>query len=238
MIALYKKEMRSYFTSAVGYVFIASFLAINGFMFSLNTIQVGSTGQKYDISQYYIMLLFAFSILIPLLTMKIFSDERKMKTEQLLLTAPIGLTSMVAAKFLSAYTMFVGSYLFSCINYYVLFRYGKPTAGVIVGHVVGMLLIGAAFVAIGVFVSSLTENQISAAVLTIAILLFTLVINFVNEYISFAFIRSALSWLSIYSRFFNFTYGIFDFNACIYYISIVVIFLFLTVRIYEKRRWE
>ncbi|MCL2518334.1 MAG: ABC transporter [Oscillospiraceae bacterium] len=238
MLAIYKKELRSYFTSAVGYVFIAAFLAVNGFIFSLNTIQVGSTGQRYDISQYYIMLLFVFSILIPLLTMKIFSDEKKLKTEQLLLTAPVGLVSIVTAKFLSAYTMFAGTYLVSCLNYYVLFRYGKPTAGVIYGHIIGILLIGAAFVAIGVFVSSLTENQISAAVLTITILLGTLVINFLNDYIDITFIRVVLSWISIYSRFFTFTYGIFDINACIYYVSIVIIFLFLTVRIYEKRRWE
>lgn len=230
--------MRSYFTSAVGYVYIAAFLAVNGFIFSLNTVQVGSTGQKYDISQYYIMLLFTFSILVPLLTMKIFSDERKLKTEQLLLTAPVGLVSMVTAKFLSAYTMFAGTYLISCLNYYVLFKYGKPTAGIIFGHIIGMLLIGAAFVAIGLFISSLTENQITAAVLTIGALVFSLVINFLNDYIDAAFIRVILSWISIYSRFFNFTYGIFDINACVYYASIVIIFLFLTVRIYEKRRWE
>lgn len=230
--------MRSYFTSAIGYVFIASFLCLNGFLFSLNTIQVGSTGAKYDISQYYLMLLFVFSILVPLLTMKIFSEERKLKTEQLLLTSPVGLVSMVMAKFLSAYTMFAGTYLISCLNYIALFRYGKPTGAIILGHMIGMLLIGAAFVAIGVFVSSLTENQISAAVFTMGILAFSLVINFLNDYIDSEMFRVILSWISIYSRFFNFTYGIFDINACLYYFSVVVIFIFLTVRIYEKRRWE
>jgi hypothetical protein len=238
MTAIYKKEMRSYFTSATGYVFIASFLAVNGFIFSLNTIQVGSTGGRYSLSDYYMMLLFTFSILVPLLTMKIFSEERKLKTEQLLLTSPVGLVSMVSAKFLSAYTMFAGTYLLSCLNYIALFRYGKPDGAVILGHMIGMLLIGAAFVAIGVFVSSLTENQISAAVITIAILIFSLVINFLNDYIDATWFRVVLSWISIYSRFFNFTYGIFDINACLYYVSIVVIFMFLTVRIYEKRRWE
>lgn len=238
MFAIYKKEMRSYFTSAVGYVFIASFLAVNGFIFSLNTIQVGSTGGRYDMSQYYLMLLFVFSILVPLLTMKIFSEERKLKTEQLILTSPVSLVSMVGAKFFSAYTMFAGTYLISCLNYIALFRYGKPEGAVILGHMIGMLLIGGAFVAIGVFISSLTENQISAAVLTIGVLIFSLVINFLNDYIDSTIVRVVLSWISIYSRFFNFTYGIFDINACLYYFSIVIIFLFLTVRIYEKRRWE
>ena len=101
-----------------------------------------------------------------------------------------------------------------------------------------MLLLGAAFVAIGVFISSLTENQLTAAVGTIAILIFMLMINFLNEYIDFAAVRVVLNWLSIYSRFFNFTYGIFDFAALVYYASITIVFLFLTVRVYEKRRWE
>lgn len=238
MLALYKKEMRSYFTSAVGYVFIASFLIVNGFLFSLYTVQPGSTGGSYNLTEYYTMLLFIFSILIPLLTMKTFSDERKMKTEQLLLTSPVSLTGMVTAKFLSAYTIFFGTYLVSSLNYYVLFKYGDPTFGIILGNVIGMMLTAASFVAIGIFISSLTENQITAAVLTIGILILSLVISMLNDYIDLAFLRVILSWISFYSRSFNFTYGIFDINACVYYVSVVIIFLFLTVRIYEKRRWE
>ncbi len=238
MLAIYKKELRSYFTSATGYVFIAAFLAVSGFLFSMFTMQYATSGQDADLGTYFTCLMFMFSILVPLLTMKIFSEERKLKTEQLLLTSPVSLGSMVGAKFLAAYTMFAGTFLLSCLDYYVLFKYGKPTGGIIFGYTIAMLLLGAAFVAIGVFVSSLTENQLTAAVGTIAILMFMLMINFLNNYIDFTPIRVVLNWLSIYSRFYNFTYGIFDFAALVYYASITVVFLFLTVRVYEKRRWE
>lgn len=238
MFAIYKKEMRSYFTSPVGYVFIAAYLAISGFMFSMFTVQYGASGTDYDLGMYFTILMFMFSILVPLLTMKIFADERKLKTEQLLLTSPVSLTGMVSAKFLAAYTMFAGTFIISCLDFFVLFKYGEPQPGVLFGYCIGILLLGGAFVAIGVFVSSLTENQIAAAVGTIAILLLMLMINFLNSYIDATWIRTALNWVSIYSRFFNFTYGIFDINAIIYYASIIVVFLFLTVRIYEKRRWE
>lgn len=238
MLALYKKEMRSYFTSPIGYVYIAAFLAVSGFLFSMFTIQYGGSGKDMDLGTYFTVLMFIFSILVPLLTMKIFSEERKMRTEQVILTSPISLGGMVFAKFLAAYTMFAGTFLISCLDYYVIFKYGKPTAGIILGYTIAMLLLGAAFVAIGVFVSALTENQITAAVGTIAILMFMLLINFLNEYIDFAAVRTVLNWISIYSRFFNFTYAVFDINALVYYVSIVVIFLFLTVRVYEKRRWE
>jgi len=238
MLAIYKKELRSYFTSATGYVFIAAFLAVSGFLFSMFTMQYATAGDDIDLGTYYICIMFMCSILIPLLTMKTFSEERKLKTEQLILTSPVSLGSMVGAKFLAAYTIFGGTFLISCFDYFVLFKYGDPTVGILFGYAVAMLLLGAAFVAIGVFVSSLTENQITAAVGTIAILMFMLLINFLNEYIDFTAVRLVLNWFSIYSRFFNFTYGIFDFAALVYYASITIIFLFLTVRIYEKRRWE
>ena len=238
MLAIYKKELRSYFTSATGYVFIAAFLAVSGFLFSMFTMQYATAGDDIDLGTYYITVMFMCSILVPLLTMKSFSEERKLKTEQLLLTSPVSLGSMVGAKFLAAYTMFAGTFLISCFDYVVLFRYGDPTPGILFGYTIAMLLLGAAFVAIGIFVSSLTENQLTAAVGTIAILIFMLMINFLNEYIDFAAVRVVLNWLSIYSRFFNFTYGIFDFAALVYYASISIVFLFLTVRVYEKRRWE
>ena len=238
MGAIFKKELRSYFTSPVGYVYIAAFLAISGFAFSMLTVQYGASGSDYDLTTYFTIIMFVFSILVPLLTMKIFADERRMKTEQLLLTAPVSLPGMVAAKFLAAYIMFAGTFLVSCLDFYVLFKYGEPQPGVLFGYVVSILLLGGAFVAIGVFVSALTENQITAAVVTIGILLLMLSINFLNSYIDVTWLRVVLNWISIYGRFSNFTYGIFDFSALLYYASIIVVFLFLTVRVYEERRWE
>lgn len=194
---------------------------------------------------YFTVLIFAFSLLLPLLTMRSFSDDRKMKTEQLLITSPVTLPGMVAAKFLAAFTMFVGTYLVSCFNYIILYIYKdqshvivEQNTAVLFGYSVAVILLGAAFIAIGIFVSSLTEHQMTAAIATVGILLLCLCCNFLNDYISFYPLRAVFNWISIYSRFQAFTYGYFDVNAVIYYMSIVIVFLFLTVRIYEKRRWE
>jgi ABC-2 type transport system permease protein len=101
-----------------------------------------------------------------------------------------------------------------------------------------VLLIGAAFIAIGIFVSSLTENQFVSAIGTIVLMGSFLVIGMLNSAIPFAPVREVLSWLSVYSRYGNFTRGYLDFGALLYYTSISFVFLFLTVRIYEKRRWS
>ncbi|NLZ36367.1 MAG: ABC transporter permease [Clostridiales bacterium] len=238
MLAIFKKEMRQYFITPVGYVYIAVYLAVSGFAFSMFTVQTASSGSDAQVNVYFTVLMFIFSVLVPLLTMRIFADERKMRTEELLMTAPVSINSMVAAKFLAAYSMFAATFLISLFDYYVLFKYGKPQPGVLFGYAVGILLLGGAFVAIGVFVSSLTENQITAAVGTMAILLLMLSVNFFNSYIDITWIRTVLNWISIYSRFGNFTYGVFDFTALLYYASIMFVFLFLTVRVYERRRWE
>lgn len=160
---------------------------------------------------------------------------------------------MVVAKFLAAFTMFAGTVLISCINFYPLYKLADearaadeyaeitsklgPNTAIIVGNLVGMLLVGAAFIAVGVFISALTENQLVAAVATIGILLAMVVIGVLNNYIDNYAVRFMLSWMSVLNRFANFGYGIFDFNALLYYISICTVFLFLTIRVYEKRRW-
>ncbi len=238
MTAIYKREMRAYFTTGLGYVFAAVFLAVTGFAFSLCTLQFAIAGQDMSIELYYAVTLITMVVLLPLLTMKSFSEEKKLKTEQLLLTSPVSLFSMVLGKFLAAFTVYLGTLALTFFYNIVISLYGNPNVGVLFGYFIGLALLGAAFIAVGIFISSLTENQLVAAVGTIAVLAFMIAINFLNSYIDSAFIRSILSWISVYARFANFTYGLFDFAALLYYISICFAFLFLTVRVYEKRRWE
>ncbi|MBE6631353.1 MAG: ABC transporter [Ruminococcaceae bacterium] len=235
MLAIYKREMRAYFSSPIGYIFIAVFLAASGFMFSVSTLLAGT---ESDISSYFAMMIYVLLIVVPLLTMKLFSEERKTKTEQLLLTAPVSLPGMVFAKFLAAYTMFAITFLVSCINLFSLYEYGNPNTADLIGYIIAILFVGSAYVAVGTFISSLTENQLVSAIGTIAVLAALILASAFNESIDFAPLRAVLSWVSIYSRFYNFTYGIFDVAATFYYISICFVFLFLTVRVFEKRRWE
>lgn len=235
MLAIYKRELKAYLKGPLGYIFVSIFLMVSGFLFSYFTLQQGADS---DVGSYFIVLLFVFIVVLPLLTMKLFSEERKLKTEQLLLTAPVSLPGMVIAKFLAAYTLFGVTFLVSCLGLVVLASYSEPNVGTLFGYIIGILLIGGALLSIGVFVSSLTENQFIAAISTIAITMFFILIGFLASYVNTPWIATVLGWVSILSRFYNFTYGTFDIIAIVYYISIAVVFLFLTVRIYEKRRWE
>ena len=234
MLAVYKKELRSYFISPIGYIYVASFLLISSLLFTYTTLYLKTS----DVTTYYAILLYVFAILIPLLTMRMLSEEKKSRTEQILLTSPVSLTSVIFAKFLAAFTLFAGTLLVSCLNFIVLSFFGAPNTAVIFSTTFGILLIGAAFVAIGIFVSACTENQLVAALLTIAAIVASLAVSMVSQYITFTPLRVAVRWISIFDRFYAFTYGLFDFVALLYYLSVTVVFIFLTVRIYEKRRWE
>lgn len=233
MLAIYKKEMRTYFTTPLGYVFIAVFLAVSGFVFAFSTFQTKTS----DVSGYFQLMIFGYIVIIPLLTMRSFAEERRTRTEQLLMTSPVTIPAMVFAKFLAAFTMFAGTVLLSCVYYLPLFGYGEPNVGRAVGCLIAMLLLGMCFIAVGIFVSTLTESTVTASIGTMTILLVFVVAAIFNNLIDSYVIRSVLSWISVYSRYVNFTYGIFDIAAAVYYVSITAVFLFLAVRVYERRRY-
>ncbi len=255
MFAIYRKEMRSYFINPIGYIYMGIFLAFSAFLCCYTTIVAGS----YSTASYFTLLLLTFIILIPILTMRLFAEERKLRTEQLLLTAPVTITGMVLGKYFAALTIFVSGVLLSCVNFIPLYsiaaaeRAGTssalnhigPITGEIVGSLIAVILIGAALIAVGTLISALTENQLSAAVVTIAVIAFMVLLNYLNiltdsdgqPLIGSYAIRSVIDWFSVVSRFGNFRNGIFDYAALLYYVSLAFIFLFLTVRVYEKRRW-
>ena len=236
MLAIYKREMRSYFTSPVGYMFCAIFFAVSGFLFMLNTVQAG---EESNYAGYFSIILFLFIVIIPLLTMKLVSEEMKMKTDQLLMTAPITLADIVFGKFLAALTMFGGSFIVSSAIYYIpLAMYGNPNLSLYIGCVIGVFLVGSAFISIGIFISSLTENQFISAFGTIAAIIFLLFVSSLNSYINNETIRNFLSGISINSRYSYFAYGLFSYDSLIYFISLSAVFLFLTIRVFEKRRWS
>lgn len=242
MLAIYKREMRSYFTTWTGYVFLAVAICLSAFIFSMSTI-LSSTS---ELSGYFSIIVYGMVVFLPILTMKSFSEERKLKTEQLLMTAPISSWEMVLGKYLSAITM-LGIYLVASLIFFIpLFEYAVvdvvngygPNVALMFGNMLAMFLIGACFIAVGIFISSLTENQFASIVLTIVILLAFLLIGSLNSLIENESIRVVLDWFSIYSRYQNFTYGIFDISALFYYISVAGVFVFLTTRVFEARRYN
>jgi ABC-2 type transport system permease protein len=235
MLAIYKRELRSYFTGVIGYVFLVVFLAVAGVVFSYTTLFAMSA----DVTAYFTFMLLFSAIILPILTMKSFSEERKMKTEQLLLTAPVSLPSMVLGKFLASYTIFGGATVFTSLYFLILIPYAPLKGATLIGNVIALLLVGMVFISIGLFVSSLTENQLSAAVGTIAIILVLLGIGLVSALLPSSYwIRFVLDAISIFTRFQTFTNGYFDLASVVYYLSVSAVFLFLTVRVYDRRRYS
>ncbi len=234
MFAIYKREMHSYFTTPIGYLFVAVYLAASGALFAATTLFSMSS----DTTEYFSYMLFLFVVMLPLLTMKSFSEERKQKTEQLVLTAPVSLFGMVFAKYLAAISIFVGSQLVASTAFFILSGYAEMKVLTILGSLLALILVGSCFIAVGLFVSALTENQLAAAVGTVGILLVLLLISVGNSFIDVYAIRFVLSCLSVWSRFQNFTQGIFDVAALFYYLTVAAVFLFLTVGVYDKRRYH
>ena len=226
--------MRSYFTGTIGYVFLVLFLAVAGLAFCYTTL----FSMSAEVGSFYIIMMIFSAIALPLLTMKSFSEERKSKIEQLILTAPVSLGSMVLGKFLAAYTMFAGATIFSSLYFLILYRYAFIQVGILLGNIVALLLVGFVFIAIGLFVSALTENQLAAAVGTIGIIMAFLLIGLINTFLPANYwLRYVFDSISIFTRFQAFANGYFDLSTVIYYISIGGIFLYLTYRVYDRRRF-
>lgn len=238
MTAIYKRELRSFFSTPLGYVFTAVYLGASGFLFALTTLR----SQTGDVSSFSQMMIFAFIVLLPLLTMRSFAEERRLKTDQLILTAPVSVTAAVLGKFFASLTVFTGNLLLSLVYMIPLGKYldqystinGAKTFGCFLA----VFLIGSCFIAVGIFVSSVTESPVTAAIGTMAALIFFSCISLFNGMIDAEWIRTVLSWTSVLSRFTYFGYGIFDFSALVYYVSFAAVFLFLAVRFTDKRRWS
>ncbi len=233
MFAIYKRELRAYFTSTTGYIFMAVFLAVSGAMVWFSNFFSATTST----ANYFFIMIFFFIILIPILTMKLLSEERRSKTDQLLLTSPISLFSIVAGKFLAALTLFELTFLISLLNFIPVSRYGTLNTAEIISNFIGVSCIAATLISLGVFISALTESQFVAATASIASILATLIIGIFSSSITNDFLRTVVKWVSLLDRFSNFRYGLFDFSSLLYYVSLSLVFMFLTVRVLEKRRW-
>lgn len=227
--------MRSYFTGVIGYLFVVLYLAIAGIILCYTTLFSNSA----DVSTYFTLMLIISAVMLPLLTMKSFSEERKQKTEQLLMTSPVSITGVVIGKFLAAYVMFAACISLTSLYSLVLIIYSSFKVAILFGSLIATLLVGAVYIAIGIFVSSLTENQLSAAVGTISILLGFLAIGIISMLFPTSFwLRYVFNFISIFTRFQNFTAGYFDIASAVYYVSVAAIFVYLTVRIYDRRRYN
>jgi ABC-2 type transport system permease protein len=234
MKAIFKREFASYFTSTLGYIFMAVFLAISGAMVAF-TCFFSATTSTFN---YFFIMLFFFIILIPILTMRLLSEERHARTDQLLLTSPVSLFGIVMGKFLAAFLLFEITFAISFVNFIPVSLFGKLNGAELISNFIGVSCLSSALIALGLFLSSLTESQFVAAISSIASILLLLIMGLFSSSINNDVVRNVVKWFSILDRFQNFRFGLFDFSSILYYISLTVIFLFVTVRVLEKRRWS
>lgn len=234
MSAIWKRELRSYLKSPVGYVYLFLYLIIAGACFSLFNLANYSS----DVSYYFYFSCYIMILVIPILTMKLFPEERKNKTDQILITAPISITQMVLGKFFAAYTMFLISLIPSIFCMGFLALNGHVEVGILAGSYIGILLVGAAYIAIAMLMACITESQIIAFMMGFFTLLIFAICDILQSVINVSFINKLLGVISVATRFEKLATGLFDFSAIFYFLSLTVVFLFLIIRIIDKRRWS
>lgn len=243
MKAIFRREFVSYFTTPIGYIFLAIFFALAGIDYSVTSIAKGSTGSSgegygtAELAQFFLWLLIILVILIPILTMRTLSEDKRQKTDQVLLTSPVSLSGIVVGKFFASFLVYMMGIAITLVFSVVVSAFAKPDWITILGNIVGLLLLGAACISIGIFASSLTENQVISAVISLASIGLMSLLSVISSFIPIEFVQTVLNKLCFLERYIGFTYGQFDLSSALYFISVAVAFMFFTVRVLEKRRW-
>jgi ABC-2 type transport system permease protein len=249
---IFKKEMRLYFTSPVAYVVLTIFLLIAGYFFysifafftlaSMQSAMNPQMGRELNVTDSVMRPLFSnvsviLLLLMPMITMRLFAEERRSGTIELLLTYPVRDGAVLVGKYLAALALYVGMLALTLAYPAMLAYFARVEWGPLLTGYVGLLLMGAAFLAVGLFTSSLTENQIVASITTFGILLIFWVIGWTADYAGGVWGR-ILSHLSILEHNESFAKGILDTKDVIYYLNFTGLALFLALRSLEARRWK
>jgi ABC-2 type transport system permease protein len=247
-----RKELKSYFNSPIAYAIIAVFLVLVGFFFyslvwwfnsqSMQMAQNPYYYQQININQMvYAPLFHNISIILllvlPILTMRLFSEEKKIGTDELLYTSPISVNQIILGKYLASLIVLASMLALTGILSIFTFAFGNPELIPILDGYLGLFLIGAAFMAVGIFFSSLTENQIVSAVLTFGALLLFWILSWAS-YSAGGIWKDVLNYLSFFQHFDNMTQGILDTSDIVYYASFAFFGLFLTHSVIQSRRWR
>jgi ABC-2 type transport system permease protein len=232
--AIAKRELKAYFISPIGYACIAILLALYGYYF----YQVMMLRSSYYIQSVYSTMFIWGMMVIPIITMRSFSEEMRNRTDQALLTAPVGVTSIVLGKFLAALAVFAIALLGSLIPVVVIGLHSSPSWAHIFGNILGTLLYGAGMIAVGIYISSLTQSQIVAAISTFGISIILMVVSQLNGLVTNENVSKVINWISFDTRFQPFTKGILNISSIVFFLSVAAVFIFLTARKLESKRWS
>ena len=243
MLAIFKKELGSYFNSTLGYIVLALYLLFSGFFFWMICFN-GGANALVNVINYMLYIVF---FLVPLITMKSFAEEKRQHTDQALFTAPVGLWEVVLGKYLSALSLYVMCNMVFIFYALILMAVTGATVawGHLLGAILGIILLGAALLSMNLLFSSLTEHQIIAAVVGIAaglvIMLYDSIVgaveNFINTLFGTSLNATFLEKLSVTSHYENFISGVLSPVDFVFFLSFIAFFLFLTNRVLDRKRW-
>ncbi len=244
MTAIYKRELKAFFKSPVGYIYLGAFIFYASLMFFFSNL----LPQQTNMSAFFANIGLIFVFVIPILTMRLFSEERKSKTDQLLLTAPVRVTEIVLGKFFAAATVLLIGVGASMLFVPIMEQYGAPAIAEIMIGYLGLFLLGLFFVSLGMFMSSITESQVIAAVSTLSIIFFLWFLGQLDLSLSTTLtggllwlgkgLDALLDFISVNNRLYDFTLGTLSLVPLFYFLSLTGLFVFLTVQVVESRRWK
>jgi len=252
VLIMCRKELRSYFVSPVAYILLLMFALIFGYMFwnavgsfVAEGMAMQMQGQNYpmDLNEWVIrQLLHNVSVIlglfvIPLITMRLFAEEKRTGTIELLATSPIRDIEIILGKWLASLILYGCLLLITAVDFLFLFKYGKPDLKPLLVAYLGLLLLGGALLAIGTFISTLTKNQIVAGAVTFGVCILLYVFGWTGSYETATWAR-VLSYMSIAEHFNSFVRGVVDSKDAIYYVTLIFLGLFFTARSMESLRWR
>ena len=223
MGTIIKKELKSYFLSPIGYVFIGLFLVMCSIFFYLEVVSSGSLNYEYLFYSSATILTF----IVPILTMRMFSEERKNGTEQLLFTSPRSITGIVLGKFIAAVLVIVITELLTLGYFAILMFFGEPQIMTALVTLLGFLLLSMSYISFGMFASSLTENQIIASVITVAFFIITWFMPSFN---------SVLAPFSLINMFSKFPSGVISLSEVVTFVSFTILFIIFTIMVLQRKK--
>ncbi len=233
MLAIFKREFRSYFTAPLGFVYTAFVLFFEGLGFALTYSYSGT-----DLTSVFGLLPMVFAIIVPVLTMRMLSEDRKLKVDQALITAPIKVSGIVMGKFVAAFAVYTLPFIPTLLFQVIIASKVATNWLLYLNCLLGALLLGAALIAIGMFISSLTESTVISCILTLTIFLVLTLVNSLASLAGAEWVTAVASYFALFDKYASFNETVFHITDVIYLLSITAVFCFLSVRAVEKRRWS
>ena len=232
MHAIYKREMKSYFTSPIGYIVCSVMLLLLGLYFSY------MYRNNYTNISFVFMSISTIALLVcPIITMRLLSEDKRQKVDLLLLTAPVKLWKIIYGKFFAALTLFMLPFAMTFIYVFILMLSTSVNWLAFLADLLGIALLGSSILAIGLFISALTESQIIAGIFGIVVSFFIMQIDYFSQSVDATWFTNATTYISFVTRYNAFTSGKIDFSNIVFFASVTVLFLYLATAVLDKKRW-